>query len=214
MDSEGTRTAHAAGTRPVELDAVIDAVARDMTDADPSGGLRARVLERIQQDRRRSAVVPRLAWAGAAAAVVLAAATAIWVVSPMRSPADTRTTVAQQQSGMPSPAAAGAGRQATQSTAPASQASASASRTAAVMPTGRAADARSAASVAVGADEDLHQVPALAEIEPLRFDAVEPDPLRIQAVEMTPFPTIEPIDFPSLDRGPSDTQSVDPKKEN
>jgi hypothetical protein len=185
-----------------------------MTDAEPSGALRARVLEQIRQRPRWSLpAVPGWAWAGAAAAVVLFAAAAIWVVNPLQSPADTRMAVAGQQSGTPSSAVAAGGREATPSVSPTSQTSATASRMVAVTPTSRAADARRAASIAVGADEDFHQVPAMAEIEPLRFPRVEPDPLQIDAVEMTPFPTIEPIDIPSLDRGPSDTQSVDSNKE-
>jgi hypothetical protein len=73
--------------------------------------------------------------------------------------------------------------------------------------------AKSVQPAAADAGDDLHRVPALAEIEPLRFVTVEPDPLQVDAMEMTPFPAIEPLDIPTLDRGPSYTQSVDPKKE-
>jgi hypothetical protein len=212
MDSDSTQK---AGTPSAELDAVIDAVAREMSEGEPSGALRARVLEQIQRrPRRSSSALPRWAWAGAAAATVMAVATAIWVVSPMRSPADTRTAVAGQQSGEAIPAAAVDARQAAPSAAAASRTTAATSRAATTASPGLGVAAKSAQPAAADAGADLHRVPALAEIEPLRFDAVEPDPLRIEAVEMTPFPTIEPIDIPSLDRGPSDTQSVDPKKEN
>ena len=58
-----------------------------MTEFEPSGALRARVLERIEQGRRHaSPAVPRWAWAGAAAAVVLAVATAVWVARPVTGP--------------------------------------------------------------------------------------------------------------------------------
>ena len=199
---------------PVDLDAAIDAVAREMTDAEPSGALRAHVLEQIRPDRRRSAAVPRWAWAGATAAVVLAAATAIWVISPMRGPEDAPTTVAQQRSGTPSPAVAGDGRVVRPSDAGPGDASAAAALTASVPKAGRAAAARSAAPGAALADEGLHQVQALAEIEPLRFATVGPDPLQIAAVEVTAFPAMTPIDIPSLDAGSSDITSADPKKEN
>jgi HAMP domain-containing protein len=195
------------------LDAAIDAVAREMTDAEPSGALRARVLEQIRQDRRRSEVVPRWAWAGAGAAVVLAAAATIWVTGPMRGPEDTRTTVAQQRSGTPPPAA-GAGRVARPPDGGPRDASTAPSQTASVPRAWRGADARSAAPGTAGAGEDLHQVPALAEIEPLRFVTVEPDALQVSAVEITAFPAMTPIDIPSLDTGSSDIKSADPKKEN
>jgi hypothetical protein len=62
-----------------ELDAAIDTVARDMTDAEPSASFRAHVLERVESNRQRPAVATRWALAGAAAAIALAVATAVWV---------------------------------------------------------------------------------------------------------------------------------------
>ena len=92
---------------PVDLDAAIDTVAREMTEFEPSGALRARVLERIEQGRRHSSpAVPRWAWAGAAAAVLLAVATAVWIVSPMRTREVAQSAAAGQRSGAPPPAAA------------------------------------------------------------------------------------------------------------
>jgi hypothetical protein len=61
--------------------------------------------------------------------------------------------------------------------------------------------------------QDQHPVPALAEIEPLRFSAVEPHPLQIAAVEVTPLPAMLAIEIPSLGPGLNDIQSADPKKE-
>jgi hypothetical protein len=61
--------------------------------------------------------------------------------------------------------------------------------------------------------QDRHPVPALAEIEPLRFSAVEPDALQIAAVEVAPLLPMPSIDVPSLGPGLNDIQSADPKKE-
>jgi hypothetical protein len=61
--------------------------------------------------------------------------------------------------------------------------------------------------------QDRHPVPALAEIEPLRFSAVEPHPLQIAAVEVAPLTAMPSIDIPNLGPGSNDTQSADPKKE-
>jgi hypothetical protein len=68
---------------------------------------------------------------------------------------------------------------------------------------------------AAGADvlQDRHPVPALAEIEPLRFSAVEPHALQIAAVEVAPLTAMPSIDIPSLGPGLNDIQSADPKKE-
>jgi hypothetical protein len=206
------------GQRAVDeerLDSVIDTVARQMTEFEPSGALRARVLEQVQKRRRQSSpAVPRWAWAStaAAAAVVVAVAAAVWVVGPQRTREDGPSTVAELRPGEVSPAPALEARQAAEADPAAGQTPAATSRVAMVRPPGRGV-AESAQPAEADAGDDLRRVPALAEIEPLRFDAVEPDPLQIEAVEMTPFPTIEPIDIPSLDKGPSDIQSVDSKKE-
>jgi len=60
---------------------------------------------------------------------------------------------------------------------------------------------------------DRHPVPALAEIEPLRFSTVEPHPLQLAAVEVAPLAAMPSIDIPSLGPGSNDIQSADPKKE-
>ena len=80
------------------LNSAIDAVAREMTEGEPSGTLRAQVLERIEQGRRRSSpALPRWAWAGAAAAAVLVLATAVWIAQPAPAPRDARATAAEQR---------------------------------------------------------------------------------------------------------------------
>jgi len=193
-----------------------------MTEFEPSGAVRARVLERIEQGRRRSSpAVPRWAWAGAAAAVVLAVATAVWVARPMPAPGDARVTVAEQRVGTPSPGAAATARQATPPAA-APESAAATSQFATASPAGasaaaarmsRAAAVRGAWAAEVEGAEDFHTVPALAEIEPLRFSAVEPDPLQIAAVNVAALPAMPSIDIPGLDPGSPDIQSADPKKE-
>jgi len=196
---------------PVDLDAAIDTVAREMTEGEPSGALRARVIERIEQGRRRtSPAVPRWAWAGAA--VVLAAATALWVTAPMRIPAETKATVAEQRAGG-SPVTPSSEHPAVPSAARSARAAAPDGVPASAARVSRAVAVRDVQAAGIEAARDFNTVPPLAEIEPLRFAAVEPGPLQIDVVGTTPFPTIEPLDIPSLDRGQSDTQPVDPKKE-
>jgi len=52
MDSDTARTARHAVSEQ-RLDASIDVVAREMTDAEPSPALRVQVLERIDAGRRQ-----------------------------------------------------------------------------------------------------------------------------------------------------------------
>lgn len=197
------------------LDSAIDAVAREMTAFEPSGALRARVLERIGRERRHpSPAVPRWVWAAApaAAAAALAVVTAVWVVSPMRTQDDRLSTVAEQRIGAPSLAAAGAGRPVTDSSVQ-PEAASPAGELAAVTRTSRPAAARDERTAEADDVQDRHPVPALAEIEPLRFASVEPAPLHIADVEISPITEMPSIDIPSLDQGSRDIQSADPKKE-
>jgi len=197
---------------PADVDAAIDAVAREMTDAEPSAALRARVLDRIEQGGRRSSpALPRWAWAGAAAGVVLFVATAVWVVRPAPAPRDARATPAEQRPAGPPPAAPGAERPAIQPAATSVRAaspdgvSASAGRTrrAVAAPGARPAEAA----------EAFDTVPALAAIEPLRLASVEPAPLHVADMEISPITEMPSIEIPSLDAGSHDIQSADPKKE-
>jgi len=212
MDSHSTQT---AGTPSAELDDVIDAVAREMTEGEPSGALRARVLERIEQGRRRSPIiVPRWAWAGAATAtLILAVAAAVWMTGPVPGSRDARPTVAEQRSGSPSLSPAGIEAQARQPADVAPEAAAASIRLAAGPRPGRGAVSRGAQAAEVNAAEVAHAVPALAEIAPLQFSTVGPGPLEIAAVEVAPLPAMTSIDIASLDPGSNDTQSADPNKE-
>jgi hypothetical protein len=197
--------------RPVDderLDSVIDTVAREMTEFEPSGALKARVFERIEQGRHRtSPVVLRWAWAGTTAAVVLVAATVIWMARPAPAPngadslvAEQRATAPRVQPAAPSQTAAEARVQTAAQPGPAPHGS-------------RRAAIRSSQPHAENAAEDASVVPALSEIEPLRFSTVEPDPLHVAAVEVAPLALMPTIDIPSLGMGSNDIQSADPKKE-
>lgn len=196
-----------------QLDVTIDTVARGMTEFEPSGALRARVLERIEQGRRHpSPGVPRWAWAGAAAAVLLAVATAVWVARPVPAPDGAQTTVADRRSGAPSLAAAGAERPVTPSAMSPDTVSPGGGRSA-MTQARRSAAARGVQTAEADVFQDRHPVPALAEIEPLRFSTVEPHPLQLAAVEVAPLAAMPSIDIPSLGPGSNDIQSADPKKE-
>ena len=195
---------------PTELDAAIDVVAREMTEGEPSGALRARVLERIEQGRRHASPgVPRWAWAGAAAAtLMLAVAAAVWVVSPLRNQDTAQSTVAEQLAGGPA-----SERPAVQpATAPIQSAPAE-GMPAASAPERRAAAAGGVEAAVLEGAQDFNAVPALAEIEPLRFASVEPAPLHIADVEISQITEMPSLEIPSLDPGSNDIQSADPKKE-
>jgi hypothetical protein len=209
------------GQRSVDderLDSVIDAVAREMTEFEPSASMRARVIERIEQGRRHpSHLVPRWAWTGAAAAVLLAVATAIWVAGPAPARKGATTAAAVQASGGRPPAAATSTRPPARPVSESAEAAGTAAGAAAGAATGarinRAATPRRARAASVEPADDVNRVPALADIEPLRFGSVEPDPIRIAAVTVAPFPEMTPIDIPGLGPNSNDTQSADPKKE-
>jgi hypothetical protein len=201
MDSNATGTA-----QPVNLDAAIDAVAREMTDAEPSGALRARVLDEIGRGRQRPGfAVPRWAWAGAAAALTLAVASSMWLVTR---PADRAQEPVRVASSRPAP----------KTVSPAAQPAADAGTTTpAVVTTALASQVaapRTATAPAETRDEDSHHLPALAEIEPLSFAAVGPPGLQMADVEVPSLNAMPSIHIPSLDPGPTDTTTADPKKEN
>ena len=199
-------------TPPTGLDSVIDAVAREMTDAEPSGALRARVLDEIAQDRRPALALPRWAWAGATAVLLVAVATSIWLVRRAPLPGEVPATITQQRTAVPMELAPGKGAQTP--AADVTLGSPAASSPASSTPRVRLAAARPPLAGGAESARDSHDVAPLAEIEPLRFTAVEPAALQVARLEVAPLTAMPSIEIPSLDPGSIDIQAADPKKEN
>jgi hypothetical protein len=211
MDSNTTGNAHPAYAQPVDLDAAIDTVAQEMTEFEPSGALKARVLDRIGQGRRSPFALSRWAWAGAAAAAVLALATAVWVARPV--PEEARVAVAGQRPAAPSLAAASAEPRAGQPAGIQADAAFIPTPSVAAARPGRSTTAPGTRVAPVETREELNVVPAMADIEPLTFAEVAPGPLQVAAVTVAPLPAMTSIDIPSLDPGSNDASSADSKKE-
>ncbi len=220
-----TRRNSGSGTRdsgehtPIDLDAAIDVVAREMTRMEPSAALRARVLERIEQETRRPGpVLPRWAWAGGAAVMLVAVATGLWLTRPMPGPRGSEGTVAQQRAAAPIVPDRSVPRPSVQTgSEPGAN---TGSRPAGLLERSPSAPrmplsgAQSIADAAAGPlMEDAALVPPLADIEPLGFSTVEPAPLHVRIVDVAPLDLVPTIDIPSLHPGPTDPQSADPKKE-
>jgi hypothetical protein len=193
---------------PIDLDLAIDAVAREMTDVESPGDLRARVFERIEQERRRPVfALPEWAWAGAAASLLLAILTAIWFARPVQVPGGSDATVAEQRvTSPPVPPAA-------QPQRPVETPDSSVARPVLAPRGTHPGPLRTVEAGASEMAEETSLVSALAEIQPLKFSTVEPGPLQIADVEVAAFPTMPEIDMPSLNPGTNESPSVDPKKE-
>jgi len=187
------------------LDLVIDTVAREMTEGEPSGALRARVLDEIAQDRRRALAVPRWAWAGAAAAILVAVATSVWLVRPAPQPGGEPSSIVAQR-----PATA----ERVPTTANSGPAPSAASSSAAPAPSAWQVSVRLAARNLEAPPPESDLLPALAEIEPLRFASIEPEALQLAGLEVASLTAVPSIEIPSLDSGSNENQSADPKKEN
>jgi hypothetical protein len=190
------------------LDSAIDAVAREMTQSGPSAALRARVLDAIEQGRQHHApVIPRWAWAGAIAAAALAVATAVWISRPVLAPNGAVATVAERSDTAPQAPVT------TRPNPPVETPRLPAAR-ALSAPHGRlAAPVRSTRRDTGDFADDTNPVPALAEIEPLKFSTVDPDPLHTSAFEVAPL-DIAPIPaIPGLEPGSTDDRSSEPNKE-
>jgi len=190
-----------------QLESAIDVVAREMTAFEPSGDLRARVIEQIEHGPHRRSPVARWAWAGATAVILMALATAVWIARPVQAPGGSEATVAEQRAAAP---------QVTPAVRPPQPVETSVPSVAQPAPASRGTRPRPIQAVGAGASEVAEEtslVPALAEIQPLSFPAVEPDLLHVAAVEVAPIPAMPEIDIPSVNPGPNDSQSVDLKKE-
>jgi hypothetical protein len=197
-----------SSTTPLDIDSAIDAVAREMTESAPSGALRARVLERIERERRRtSPAIPRWAWAGAAVTVTLAVAATVWLARPVQDSGSAEGVVAERRAGQSGV------RATTQPHQPIETPVSAVVRPGPTARVARPATARDTRPGARGAADDARFLPALSEIEPLKFSTVEPDPLHIADVEVAPLRAMPAIDIQSLDPGSNDIQSADAKKE-
>jgi hypothetical protein len=216
-DTTGVRAAGRLTLTEPDIDAAIDAVAREMMTLEPPSAFRASVMDRIGlQPTPRGPewwvlTAPRGAWAAAAVVLVLMAATGVWIergeilpaqggmasltVAPL-SPPNPPAGQARPSDGL----SANAGREAALA-APSAQFRRSAVRV-------------GAASQVRTTDDDVEIVPALAELEALQFTNIGPDALDIPAIEVAPLPTIPSLDIPSLHLDSTDTRSTDPKKEN
>lgn len=209
----GSRESGRGTTGPdLELDAIIDAVAREMVSAEAPAGLRTQVLERLERDGRRVSPAAALRWAWAPAlALVLAVAAGTWFYTrdvPIRrddrsrpaSVAIARSTEAAGPTAAAGTPAAGAG---TMEAAPRGSGQA-----------GRRVRGRRASATFSGASADeFPVVPALADIEPLTFPGIEPVHLNIPGVDVTPLDVIPPLEIPDLVLDATDSRSRDPKKE-
>jgi hypothetical protein len=218
MDSDTARTTRLAVSEQ-QLDAAIDVVAREMTEMKPSAALRARVLERIEHDRQRPGfALPRWAWAGVSAAVVLAVATGLWLTRSVPGPGGSEGIVAERRAAALNLPDAALPRQSAQPGGePGAVAASAAGRPALSARAQPGRSTRGAQSTAGPAAEEATDyaghVPALADIEPLRFSTVEPAALHFPSVAVAPLDALPTIDVPSLSPGSTDTQSADPKKE-
>lgn len=218
-ETSGTRdsgfgASHGRRPTPGELDAAIDGVARKMTDAEPSVGLRASVLDAIERGGRlRAPAVPRWAWAGAAAGLLLAVATATWLARPAQvlpaggSALDERRAASPVQPGpVHVQTTASAGGATGPTTAEAHNLGAA--RTPAVI----LAAARSGRGRRDGqfepaaAREAVALLPALPDIQPLILSDVEPAALDIAGVELVPFEVAPMGDIPALDTRSTDNR--------
>jgi hypothetical protein len=210
-------TRHAVSEQ--RLDAAIDLVAREMTDREPSAAMRAQVLERIEQGRRGPGLVlPRWAWAGVAATMVLAVATGIWLTRPLAGPNGSEGLVAERRAPAPTSSdrtptgqvAQAGGEPGATAASPAGRPTLSAR--AQPGPATRGAQSAGATSAGAAVEDDV-LVPALADIEPLRFSPVAPAALHVPSVEVAPLDPLPTIDIPSLNPGSTNTQPADLKKE-
>jgi hypothetical protein len=200
-----------------QLDRIIDEVAREMTDVEPSASLPARVLDAIERQHLRPALaVPRWAWAGAGTLVLaLALATSIWMTRSAPKPGNAGTSVAEHSASAPlhpevTPPATAPGSDRGTAAAAATTAS---NRGSAMIRAARRAAAPESRRASGAAAQDDSLVPALAEIAPLAFSQVEPSPLNVHGVEVAPIDIAPLVDIPSLEHGSAEDRSSEPRKE-
>jgi len=185
------------------LDQAIDAVAREMTALDAPAGMRAEVLARIESERERSAGwLPRWAWAGGVAVVVLAMASTVWFARP----GDRSESAAARHDTSSMPAAG-----APQSQQPASGELAGAALAAGTQLAGATGPA---ARDAAAAEPDPNATatpemgpPPLAQSAPIVLVALGPDAIHIPDISIDPLGDLKPITIQDIPVGSGEPQS-------
>jgi len=185
------------------LDQAIDAVAREMTAVDAPATMMAEVLARIEGERERSAGwLPRWAWAGGVAVVVLAMASTVWFARP----GDRSESAAARHDTSSMPAAG-----APQSQQPASGELAGAALAAGTQLAGATGPA---ARDAAAAEPDPNATatpemgpPPLAQPEPIAFVALGPDAIHIPDIGIGPIGDLKPITIQDIPVGSGEPQS-------
>jgi len=200
-----------------ELDAAIDAVAREMVTREPPPAFRTLVMERIGRRSgsgnpgRVGLTAPRGTWVAATVVLVLTVAAVVWIergdIPPAPGTAASPTVAPTSPSNSPvGPARLSAGPSAIAGRETTMAARSAQSR--------RIAAPVRTASHAGAAGDYVEFVPALAELEALQLTNVGPDALDVPAVDVEPLPAIPSLDIPRLHSESIDTRSTDSKKEN
>jgi len=183
------------------LDAAIDEVAREMTAAEPPATLRADVLARIARERggrTDGLLVPRWAWAGAAAAAILivGVATTVWLSRTVPGPDRQPVTSARASASQPAPVTAPV-MSAAVTTASAHPAQAA-----------RAARRPAAETRRLGLPDDVGPAP-LAGPDAIDIAPLEPAAIAIPELRVAALGDIEPITVPTIGPGSPEPQRRD-----
>lgn len=182
------RAPHAA----VDLDAAIDIVARGMIAVESSADVRVRVRERIEAGEERSPILaPRLAWAGAAAVLILAVAAGVWL-SRWQSPPETQSpTTPVQMVQHPKPPAASI-------SAVGGVVRPAASQTMAAVRPGVVAQPAKRNVEWTGAE------PPIGAPDPLVIESIVDAGVDIGDIGVSPLPALDPIEITDLNQGSTD----------
>jgi hypothetical protein len=187
-----------------QLDQAIDEVAREMTAAEPSPTMRTDVLSRIEREGGRRAPgqhLPRWAWAGAAAVLVLSVATTAWIVLSVPAPGS-RQIAARNITGSAGPTTPST--PATTSAGPAADAT-----MASAQPVARPRAVRPAAAAQrFGLPDEAGPAP-LAGPDAIEIVPLEPAALAVPSLGVTALGQIEPITVSTIGPGSPEPQRRD-----
>ena len=195
-----------------QLDTAIDVVAREMTAAEPPSALRAEILARIERERTgRSAglLLPRWAWAGGVAVLVLGVATTAWLVRTVPAPgagqiAKTDTPAATNAS----PAASAPSTPAATGASPVLDTTMASAR-AVTLPAARPRASRPAAVPERAGLPDDAGPAALAGPEAIDIAPLGPAAIAIPALGVSALGNIEPLTVPTIGPGSPEPQRRD-----